>query len=44
MFQEDYGLERSSTAGVRIKEMTMSDKSTFFSLIHQMMACNIASF
>lgn len=28
MFQEEYSLITSSTAGVRIKEMTMSDKST----------------
>lgn len=28
MFQEEYSLITSLTAGVRIKEMTMSDKST----------------
>ena len=28
MFQEEYSLITSLTAGVRIKEMTMSDQST----------------
>lgn len=44
MFQEEYRLITSLTAGVRIKEMTMSDRSTLSSLMHKMMTHNMASF
>lgn len=44
MFHEENSLIMSSTAGVRIKEITMSDRSTLSCLIYKMMACNMASF
>lgn len=40
MFQEEYGLITSLTAGVRIKEMTMNDRGTLSCLIYKMMAYN----
>lgn len=44
MFQEEYSLIKSPTAGVKIKKMTMSGKSTHNCLVHKIMAGNMASF